>query len=251
MTNLYRKLLGWVDDNRRVALLTVIESGPAGALSVGAKGVVSQSGRVLWGRLPERVREAMVAFAMERLEAGLASSKALGEGEERLVVYGEPVIAEPELFVFGGGHCGRAIARGAALAGFRVVVVEDRGEFARPEDFPEGSRVRVGPWNEVVAGLPFHPNAYLVIVTRAHAFDSEILLQVIGQPSKYVGMIGSRKKVETAFERLRRSGVSEAAIARIHAPIGLDIGAQTPGEIAISVVAEMIAVKYGKVKDER
>ncbi len=248
MTSLYPKLLSWVDNNQRVALLTVIESGRSEGLSVGAKLVVSESGQVLLGEVPGALREAVVAFAMERLQQGAAASKALEVGRERLVIYGEPVAAEPEVFLFGGGHCGRAIAHAAALAGFQVVVVEDRPEFARPEDFPEGTQFRVGAWHEGVAQLAFHPNAYLVIVTRAHAFDSDLLLQLIDKPSKYLGMIGSRKKVETVFNRLREHEISQERIARVHAPIGIDIGAQTPGEIAISIVAEMIAVKYGKTE---
>ncbi len=126
------------------------------------------------------------------------------------------------------------------------MVVEDRPEFACPERFPEGTRFHVGSWEETVPSLPFHSNAYLAIMTRAHAFDTWILGQLIDRPWKYLAMIGSRKKVTEAFRQMLNRGVSRERLERVHAPMGLDIGAQTPGEIAVSVVGEMIAVKYGR-----
>jgi len=247
MTSLYPKLLSWVDENRLVVLLTVVESSRPQWLPVGAKVAVSESGEVLQGDPgPEAVRTALRGFSTDLLRRGMPRLQSIEIEGESLVVYGEPVLAEPELFLFGGGHCSRAIARVAAAAEFLPVVIEDRPQFAVPEHFPEGTRFHVGHWEEVTPALQFHPNAYIVIVTRAHAYDSNILLSVIDKPYKYLGMIGSRKKVQTVFNRLREQGVSEERIARVHAPIGFKIGAQTPGEIAVSVVAEMIAVKYGK-----
>lgn len=242
MESLYRKLLGWVAENRPVALMTLVSSGP----SQGEKWVYSESGERLEGQ-PERALDRVLGgFAATVIQEGIPRTESFRIEERDWQVYGEPVLPEPELFLFGGGHVSRAVARVAALAGFQPVVVEDRPEFADPDRFPPITRFQVGPWEETVPSLRFHSNAYLAIMTRAHAFDTWILGQVAERPWKYLAMIGSRKKVLEAFRQLADRGVSPDCIERIHAPMGLDIGAQTPEEIAVSVVAEMIAVKYGR-----
>ncbi len=242
MESLYRKLLGWVDKNHPVALITVVSPGPL----QGEKRVYSESGKRLEGRPDAALDEVLSRFAVELIRGEMPRTETFRIEEHDWEIYGEAVQAEPELFLFGGGHVSQAVARVAALAGFRPVVVEDRLEFAGPERFPEGTRFRVGPWEETVSSLAFHSNAYLAIMTRAHAFDTWILGQLIDRPWKYLAMIGSRKKVTEAFRQMLNRGVSRERIRQVHAPMGLDIGAQTPGEIAVSVVGEMIAVKYGR-----
>lgn len=241
MESLYRKLLDWADENRPVILMTVVSPGSL----QGEKRVYSESGEWLEGRPDAALDEVLSRFAVELMQGGMPRTETFRIEERDWEIYGEAVQAEPELFLFGGGHVSQAVARVAVQAGFRPVVVEDRAEFARPERFPEGTRFHVGLWEETVPSLPFHSNAYLAIMTRAHAFDTWILGQLIDRSWKYLAMIGSRKKVTEAFRKLMEQGVSRDRIERVHAPMGLDIGAQTPGEIAVSVVGEMIAVKYG------
>jgi len=246
MASLYHKLLNWVGEDRQVALLTVVDSDGRAEPAWGAKLVVSEGGRLLAGEpVSDEIQGRLQAFARELFQRPVPRVQRIELEDGWLEVYGETVTEQPDLYLFGGGHVSKAVAEVAALAGFHPVVVEDRPQFASPERFPEGTRFHVGPWDEVVGRLRFHSNLYMVIVTRAHAYDRDVLAQVIEKPCRYLAMIGSRKKIATIFNALMKQGVSRQRLAQVHAPMGLGIGAQTPGEIAVSVVAEMIAVKYG------
>ncbi|RME90685.1 MAG: XdhC/CoxI family protein [Verrucomicrobia bacterium] len=157
-----------------------------------------------------------------------------------------PLRPRPRLIIAGGGHVGRALAHCAAFAGFAVEVVEDRSEFARPERFPEGTRIHLGPVAAALRRLPLGPDAFVALVTRNHLEDTAALEAVLGREAAYVGMIGSRRKVAMVRQTLLESGRAQPGeLARLHAPIGLEIGAVTPAEIAVSIVAEMIAVRRG------
>jgi xanthine dehydrogenase accessory factor len=144
------------------------------------------------------------------------------------------------LYIFGGGHVALPTAQLARTVGFAVTVLDDRAEFACHERFPD-SDVRVLPdFESAFAGLHVTPNDFLVIMTRGHMHDRTVLEQALETPARYVGMIGSRRKRDALYDVLRQRGVSEGAIARCHCPIGLSIQAQTPEEIAVSIVAELI-----------
>ena len=131
----------------------------------------------------------------------------------------------------------------AELAGFRVVVVDDRDDFADPARFPMAAEVRAGPWDEILGSLETGDNTYVVIVTRGHRMDGTCLSCALSTPARYIGMIGSKRKIRAIYADLRANGSDERALARVRAPIGLDIGAQTSEEIAVAIVAEMIAVR--------
>lgn len=154
----------------------------------------------------------------------------------------EPIVGTPSLIIFGGGHVSRFVSQAAAMSGFRVTVVDDRPEYANANRFPEAAQTVVAEFDKP---LSIKPSTYVVIVTRGHRYDEEILEQVIRTPTRYIGMIGSKRKVLTAFERLVERGVSPEQLHRVHAPMGLEIGAVTAEEIGISVVAELIAVRRG------
>jgi xanthine dehydrogenase accessory factor len=156
------------------------------------------------------------------------------------------VVLPPEpLFVFGAGHVGRALARLAAPLGFRVIVVDDRERELREAALPpEAERRLAGP--EFATGLPEIPaGAYVAVVTRCHRTDFEAVRHALGRDAAYVGLIGSRRKVATVAARAAEAGVTAAALEALRAPIGLPIGAETPEEIAVSIAAEMIAVRRG------
>jgi xanthine dehydrogenase accessory factor len=156
----------------------------------------------------------------------------------------ESVLPAPLLLIAGGGHIGQALARAAVLVGFEVTVVDDRPEFARASLFPDGVRTRCGPVGREVAACRPGPQTYVVIVTRGHASDAEALDACIRSPAAYLGMVGSRRKVAMMRHEFAESGrASEAELARLFAPIGLDIGALTVPEIAASIVAELISVR--------
>lgn len=161
-------------------------------------------------------------------------------------VFVETVVPPDTLFLFGGGHVGRELAPLAALAGFRTVVLDDRREFAGRERFPAAAEtVVLDSYENCCDGLNIGQSGYVVIMTRGHSFDREVLASALKTPARYVGMIASRRKRETIFRSLREEGVSGEALAGVRSPIGLDIGARTPFEIAVSIVAELIAVRSG------
>ncbi len=147
------------------------------------------------------------------------------------------------MFLFGAGHVSRPLCRLAKMAGFRVVVIDDREEFPTTARFPEADELLVRSFDADLNELSLGPNAYIVIITRGHLHDHQILRQVLKKPLGYLGMIGSRRKTGIIFEALRREGFSEEKIKSVHAPIGLAINAQTPEEIAISIIAELIQVR--------
>lgn len=162
-------------------------------------------------------------------------------------IYVERWAPAPELVVVGAGHVARPLATVGRLLDFRVIVLDDRPELATPERFPDADRVIVIDFERPFAGVSIGPRTSLVLVTRGHRHDYDCLraLAATGAQPAYVGMIGSRRRVRAAFEQLAAEGVEAAWLARIHAPLGLDIGAETPAEIAIAVGAEIVLAGRG------
>jgi xanthine dehydrogenase accessory factor len=155
----------------------------------------------------------------------------------------QPIMGIQPLIIFGGGHVGRSLSRLAALSGFSVTVVDDREEFARHSRFPEAARTIATDWSAAFGEITIQPATSIVIVTRGHQSDAEVLHRAATTHARYVGMIGSKKKVETSFAQLLKDGVPLSELQRIHAPIGLDIGAVTAEEIAVSILADLIRVR--------
>ena len=160
----------------------------------------------------------------------------------------EPICPDPVVVVCGGGHVGKALVPLLPALDFTPIVVEDLPELGSPERFPDAKQIidsfDVRDWN----GIPLDENTYVVIVTREHATDQAILEQLLPKDLAYVGMIGSQRKVLTFRQRLQNKGFSDEQIARIHAPIGLTIGAETPHEIALSIAAELTLVRSKRRK---
>ena len=184
--------------------------------------------------LPER--ESLVDAIEGITRTGNAGTIAVREG--RLML--ELVAGAPGLYIFGGGHVSSAVSKIASVAGFRVTVIDDRPEFANPQRFPEAVRTIAADFVASFAQIVLKPSSSIVIVTRGHKADETVLGVAATTPAGYIGMIGSRKKVAAAFERLIARGVPPDALRRVRTPIGLDIGAVSPGEIAVSIVAEMV-----------
>jgi xanthine dehydrogenase accessory factor len=149
----------------------------------------------------------------------------------------------PHLYIFGAGHISLYLCRLSKLVGFRVTLFDDRAEFANRQRFPEADAIAVSPFERILSDHVLEPEAFLVIVTRGHLYDYQILRKVLGQKHRYVGMIGSRHKRKVVFKALAEEGFSEDQIRSIHSPIGLDIHAETPEEIAVSITAELICVR--------
>lgn len=184
-----------------------------------------------WSRGPLKTFAALVDAAPRARAATLTA-------DGRYVI--ERLVPAPRVLIFGAGHVGAAIARAAAAAGFRVAVVDDRPEFADPARFPAGVAVLAAAPAEAVARAPLSARDAVVVATRGHRQDAEILALVATSPAGYVGMLGSKRKKIVVTKGLSRVGVPRTALARVRVPIGLDIGAVTPEEIAVSVVGELI-----------
>lgn len=157
----------------------------------------------------------------------------------------EVLTAPPTLLIIGAGHCAVPLAQVAHLAGFQVIVQDDRPEFAHADRFPTAIRVFVGTIAEVLQGLDDITHLYVALVTRGYQQDLAALRILVHHPLNYLGMIGSEKRVRTVYQALQQEGIPPEAVQHIHAPIGLDIGALTPEEIAISIGAELIKVRRG------
>ena len=154
-----------------------------------------------------------------------------------------PSLPRCRLIIVGAGHVGQKTAALAAEVDFDVTIIDDRAEYCSEERFPNANERLIGPIGEVVAKLGTTENDFGIIVTRGHSHDEEALLHLVKKPFRYLGMIGSRRKIRMIFDDLRRDGIASNLLERVHAPLGFDIGSQTVPEIAVSIVAELIACR--------
>jgi xanthine dehydrogenase accessory factor len=169
----------------------------------------------------------------------------LRAAEAELDVFFELIVPPPELIIVGAGHIAVPLCRIAKTLNFEVIIIDDRASFANQARFPEADRILVGPIEELLEGLQIGPSTHIVLVTRGHQMDQAALMRVAGRPAAYIGMIGSKRRVQTVFDYLSESGVAKDLLETIYAPIGLDIGAETPEEIALAIMAEIVKVNRG------
>jgi xanthine dehydrogenase accessory factor len=160
-----------------------------------------------------------------------------------LDIFIEPVLPQAVLHIFGAGHVALALYRTAKNAGFDVVVVDDRESYASRERFPEAKEVIAEDYDRAMARISPSETSYIMIVTRGHRDDMRVLRWAVQTQARYIGMIGSKRKTITIFRELVKEGIPEQRFERVHAPVGLDIGAITPEEIAVSITAELIAAR--------
>jgi xanthine dehydrogenase accessory factor len=236
------------------ALILVEPIASKAAYSV-ARDLLSRGERVVVVRRVARgesaVADAAGSFAPARPEGAdeETARRVLGHGkpllDEGAGVFYDPLVPPEKLLVLGGGHVGRAVAAAAHAVGFAVTVADDRAEFLTPDRYPAGVETRCGGYAGVVDAFPFDASTYAVIVTRGHLADLESLRAVLKRPWRYAGMIGSRKKVRLVLEQALADAFDPAKVAAVCAPIGLDIGAETPEELAVSIVGELVAARRG------
>jgi xanthine dehydrogenase accessory factor len=169
----------------------------------------------------------------------------------QLNIFVEPVTPQPRAYIFGGGHVSKYLSKIASLAGFSTVVVDDREAFANAERFPEADATYAEPYEDVFSKLPVTSSSYLIIVTRGHRDDMRVLRWAVTTEARYIAMIGSKRKTISVVHELEKEGFSRDMFSKVFAPMGLEIGAETPEEIAISVVAEMIALRRAPESDWR
>jgi xanthine dehydrogenase accessory factor len=236
---------------RACALITVVGSrgssprGPGSRMLVFSDG--SSQGTVGGGAVEfaaiQQALQAIEAQAPRRFAPDLGSLGMACGGTMDLFI--EPLRAAPRLVVFGAGHVAAAVAPIARLLGFEPTVIDPRPEFATAERFP-GCTVRVAPHRESAESLATQADTWILVVTHGHGHDLEVLRALVARPWAWLGVIASRRKVATFLTTLRAEGVVEERLARISSPVGLDLGAQTPAEIAVSIAAEWVQTRHGR-----
>src|SRR5262249_30208571 len=239
------------------ALVTIVSTTGSTPQRIGAKMLVFADGRTVgtigggcyendaFGKAREAIRTRKPQMVHYELDDDFAQETGLICGGQ-MDVYIEPIEPSPEPYIIGARHVGFHLARIAQEVGFNVHIVDDREKFANADRFPTAAEIVVDDIPAWIARAQLPAHAYAVIVTRGHTNDLEALRALAPRELRYLGLIGSRAKVARIYEELAKSDIGHDALARVHAPIGLDIGAVTPQEIAVSILAELIAVKHGK-----
>jgi len=254
MADLYEEIVKLKAEGGSAAVATIIGAEGSTPRETGAKMVVREDGTIFGtiggGCLEGQVIEDAVKVIREEkpriFHHDLTGTEATGAGMicgGVLDIYIEPIIPTPTVFIFGGGHISLFVSKISAMAGFQVAVIDDRAEFASPERFPEAKQVIAEKFSLAFPQLKVNRSSYLVIVTRGHAGDQEVLKWAITTEARYIGMIGSGKKIRTVYQNSEEKGVAREKLQRVFAPIGLEIGALTPEEIAVAIVGQMIQVR--------
>ena len=238
------------------ALVTVIATEGSTPQKAGAKMLVYPDGRIVGtigggcveAEMTWRARQSIEARKPQMASYDLTPDQAGEDGlvcGGRMQVFIEPIEGTPTLCLFGAGHVAQPLARMARATGFRVEVADDRIKFANRARFPEADLVLVDSFPEAAAKMTLGRNSYAVVVTRGHRGDADALQAALARDLRFVGLLGSRPKMVHVFTELEERGVTPAVLARVHCPLGIEIGAQSPEEIAVSILAEMIAVRRG------
>jgi xanthine dehydrogenase accessory factor len=241
-----------------VALVTIVRAQGSTPQRVGAKMLVYADGRTvgtIGGGCYEndafwKAREAIASGKPQVIRYDLTDDFAQETGlicGGQMEVYIDPLTPAPRLYIVGAGHVGVQLARVAGEVGFRLHVIDDREKFANRERFPTADEIAVDVIDRWLHAADIPASAYAVVVTRGHQHDLEAMRALAARDLRYLGLIGSRAKVTRIFQALAEEGLPPECLRRVHAPIGLDIGAVTPAEIAISILAELIAVRHGKI----
>jgi xanthine dehydrogenase accessory factor len=239
------------------ALVTIVRANGSTPQRTGAKMLVYADGRTVGtigggcyendalGKAREAIASGKPLLVRYDLNDDFVEESGLICGGQ-MEVYIDPIAPAPRLYIIGAGHVGFHLARAAAETGFRIHVVDDREKFANAERFPSAEAVIVDDIADWLHRAELPASAYVVVVTRGHTHDFDALRALAARDLRYLGLIGSRAKVARVFDALTAEGMPAECLSRVHAPIGLDIGAITPAEIAISILAELIAVRHGK-----
>jgi len=246
-----RELLAAIDDKRMLVLATVVRAEAGAPTSVGQKLLVDEN-RQVTGSLGDADLDARVTadalVAMDDRKSRVASyspGNGAASNAHAADVFLEVVEPQPTLVLVGAGHIAVPLAQMGKMLSFEVIVLDDREKFANRERFPDADQVLAADFGPSLASLKITRATYIVIITRGHQYDEEALMEVAESPAAYIGMIGSRRRVQAVRDNLAAVGFDPAKVDRVHAPIGLEIGAETPEEIAVSIMAEIIAVRRG------
>jgi xanthine dehydrogenase accessory factor len=255
--NIYEKIVLLRSSGIRAVLATIIARNGATPRKPAAKMLIDetggQSGSIGGGSAEKRVLEEVPEIIRTGNPKILRLDLSGKSPEENALfcggimeVYMEPIVPETTLYIFGAGHVAKALTDIARLAGFSVAIVDDRKDYATVERFPQATAFHVDKWEKVLEKIEVNDSSYLFISTREHHFDTLCLRFALRSSAKYIGMLGSRKKIGLLKEYLEKQGFDPDEFQRVSVPVGLDIGAETPEEIAISIAAELVAARKNR-----
>jgi len=249
--DVYEQLVELRRAGQKAALATIVEKQGSIPSFQSAKMLIREDGQMVGtigggcteAEVWQAAREVIETEKPRMLSFNLGQDAAYDQGlicGGQLEVYVEPVLPIPSAFIFGAGHISKSLSKVATLAGFRTVVVDNREQYANAERFPEAAEVHADEYEDVFPKLEVNGASHLIIVTRGHKDDLRVLRWAATTDARYIGMIGSKRKTIEVCKVLAKEGIPVEKLARIHAPMGFDVGAITPEEIAVAVVAEMI-----------
>jgi len=243
-----------IDEGKTVVLATVVSTDPGVSIPVGKKLAVNKEGRSAGSFGEKKLDFEVVEMCLETMKKGEstsihftinpdASDQSETLQENRVEMFLDLIEAPPKMIIFGAGHIALPLSQIGKTVGFRIVVVDDREEFASRDRFPEADDVKVMDFDKSADRLNIDSSTYLVLITRGHKHDEIILRSKACEKAAYIGMIGSKRRAAAVLASLERDGYSQKFIDRIHTPIGVKIGSQTPEEIALSIAAEVVKVR--------
>lgn len=249
--DIYQEIVKIRAEGEEAALVTLISASGSTPRGEGAKMLVRADGSILGTVGGGGVEAQVIREAVEVIKKGKSQRLCYNLTEEEtgmlcggdLEVFIEPILPVPTLFIFGGGHIALPLAKMANLVGFKIVVIDDQPEFATPQRFPEAEQTLAIDFAKAFSKLKIGKSDYMVILTRSYKRDEVVLEGALGTRAKYIGMMGSEKKNKVIFSHLLAKGISQELLDKVYAPIGLKINTQTPEEIAVSILAEMIQVR--------
>lgn len=253
MLEIYQELVNVTSTGEQAVLATVISSRGSAPRRAGAKMLIKKDGTFIGtvggGGVEQRIKEKAVEV-MNSGEPQIVHLDLSGKGEKAAMICGgqmdvfiEPILFPETLYLFGAGHISRSTAAMGKMLGFRVVVIDPRPEYNNSDRFPDADSLIVEEYDIAFPKLSMDDGSYIVIYTTGHVIDEQCLHFAVDTEAKYIGMIGSKKKVKEVKERLLQKGVTPQQLEGVHSPIGLEIGAETPDEIALSILAEIISVR--------
>jgi len=252
--DVYEELVRLRNLGQRCALATIVEVRGSIPSYESAKLLVREDGSMIGtigggcveAEVWNAAREVIATEKPRHMSFSLGQDAAYDNGlicGGQLDVFVECVTPQPAVLIFGGGHISKSLSKVLDLAGFRVTVIDNREAFANRERFPEAAEVHADEYEDLYPKLTVTESSYIVIVTRGHRDDMRVLRWAVTTSARYISMIGSKRKVIGVVKELEKEGLPREAFERVHAPMGLEIGAISPEEIAISVGAEMIAMR--------
>ncbi len=249
MAPIFSRLAELEAKGARVALVTVVKTSGSTPRAMGSRMVVHESGAIEGTVGGGRLEHEAIAHAQRVIRGGVSKLIEVQLTQElgmccggHVSMFIEAISASPILVIFGAGHVGQALARAATAAGFQVHVVDERDELMGPERFPEQTARHLDLEDPA---LPWGEGSFVMVTTHDHGLDQRIVERALKKPHRWLGLIGSRRKAELTRQRLVAKGFSEAETLSVRCPVGLAIGAETPEEIAISVLAELVATRRG------